>query len=343
MSSAIKKNTGMAKYAGSLLIGVILVAIVVSLSRLSWAEVQAALYTISMAGYLLLFGMYTVHLWLVSRRWSLVVRRVSNVGVYAPGFFFYNITLAQVARLLPLSHMAGFGTKLFSLKVDSGTPVTHGFFCTLVEIVFNLFTIGLMVLSGLIILLGSGTMLAGILSAISALVCTVVFVFWFKELFSLGLALISRIAGLFGRFRIMADRVEAVRSLADTLSLPCPLVVKMLALTISFYALGLARGLFIAWLMGIEVTALDFYSIYALSLLISLVGITPSGLGVVEAGWVGILMHLGIPADQAASYALVKRIVDETTLILLAGCGYSLFKAGQSWDKNNNKRVPHHE
>ena len=63
-------------------------------------------------------------------------------------------------------------------------------------------------------------------------------------------------------------------------------------------------------------------------LAVSLLGMTPSGLGLVELGWTGLLMHLGVPKEEAAGFAVVRRVVDESSLLLLTLLGLAVFKWG---------------
>ncbi len=44
-----------------------------------------------------------------------------------------------------------------------------------------------------------------------------------------------------------------------------------------------------------------------------IVAITPGGLGINEAGWIGVLTAMGLGAEEAASYAVAFRVVQVVT------------------------------
>lgn len=331
-----RSKPGTGRYITSLLLGVLMVIAIISLARLTWTDVLSSLSAIPAWGYALFFGMYFVHLFLVSCRWSVIVRMVNGGGSYTPGFFYYNIALAQMARLLPLSHIAGFGTKILSLKVDANTPVSRGLHCGMVEAIFNLFAIFLLIATGLIINLGGGSPGSCLLAASGAAICIAVFILKFDLLLRILFWFVRKLSTLAGHILPFPGWFDSVRKVVDDIHFSPRQVTKILTYTLSFYAIGLSRALFLLWLLGIDVAAVDFYAMYSFSLIASLVGITPAGLGVVELGWMGILLHLGVSAELAASYALVKRIVDDTSLALLAGMGYAAFKIGQARSRTSN-------
>lgn len=319
------------RYFGGLLVGTLLLFALFSISQLSFAQVENTLSDISLAMYGVLVGMYALHLFLASKRWKLIVLEIGRQKDYVPGFFFYNLTLGQLSRILPLGYLAGFGVKMASLKIDGGTPVTQGFCCTAVEVVFNLFTISLLAVCGCIVyfcnLSGSVAM---VVSALVVLAYCSVFIFFYRSILRVLLVILRKGSGFVGRLSSLAEHMGELQCEVDKVAISRGLATKMLAYTLAFYALGLVRCLVIAHLVGIDVNYTSFTALYGVSLLFSLVGLTPAGLGFVEVGWVGILVFLGVATDQAASFAVVKRILDEGTVLLLAIIGWGIFKLNAS-------------
>lgn len=314
-------------YWSGLVLGGLLVWGVFHYSSLSLDDLVQSLAELSLVEYGILIFLYGLILWLSSRRWSLIVRRLGGESSFVPGFFFYNIALSQAARLLPLGHVAGFSAKLASLKIDGGTSLGRGLCCGVTEALFNLFAIGCLAVSGIILVVMDGA------TAVSTTMI-VVFVFGACTLFVLRFGLFLRIilavhgalSRILGRFPRLAAPLEGFREKVGSIVLEPEMVARMLAYTLCFYLLGLVRCFFLVWFMDMDVSAVGFFSLYPVMLVVSLLGMTPSGIGIVELGWAGLLLHLGVPKEEAIGFAVVRRVVDESSLLLLTVAGLGFFK-----------------
>lgn len=333
-------------YWGSLLFGILLLWGVLSFSDLSWGGVTRGVASISFMEYGALLFLYGLIIWLSSRRWQFIVRLVSDVERFATGFFFYNIALSQTARLLPLGHVAGFGVKLASLKVDGNTSIGQGVCCGATEAVFNLFAIGCLALCGLILVVApSPTFFVVAFIGVVVAVISLLFISRFNLFMGLVSSVLGLVTRLAARFPGVGIPLAEFQAKMGCVVLPPRQVAGLLGYTFSFYLLGLVRLLFLIWMMDIDISVTQFFIGYPVILAFSLFGLTPSGLGLVELGWTGLLVHYGIPADTAAAFALVRRVVDETSLLLLTGMGLATFKVGSviagKQDKANQNKVIH--
>ena len=324
----VKRSSRMG-YWGGLAIGILLVWAVFQYSSLSLDGLLHSLVKLSLVEYGILIFLYGLIIWLSSRRWSLIVRQVSGQTSFVSGFFFYNIALSQTARLMPLGHVAGFGAKLASLKIDGGTSLGRGLCCGVTEALFNLFAIACMTLSGVILVLMDGaTILSTVVIAACVSAACILFVARFGFFLRIILVVLGWLSRIAGRFPRLAVPLEGFREKVGCIVLEPGMAARMLAYTLCFYVLGLVRCLFLVWFMGLEVSAVDFFAFYPVMLAVSLLGMTPSGLGLVELGWTGLLMHLGVPKEEAAGFAVVRRVVDESSLLLLTLLGLAVFKWG---------------
>ena len=76
--------------------------------------------------------------------------------------------------------------------------------------------------------------------------------------------------------------------------------------------------------LEIEVDVIDYLVLFPLVTSAVLIAITPGGIGIQDAVWVGILTILGVDGATATEYAIVRRILYE---IFLVGLGSIAFVA----------------
>lgn len=106
------------------------------------------------------------------------------------------------------------------------------------------------------------------------------------------------------------------------------------ALMMRLYLLSLLR-LAILWLMAVLVTvatsvpvqALDLAAALPFAVLASVLSMLPAGLGANELSFTAVLAHLGTPLHDAASWALVNRLLVAEASIVIGLCSLVLLRA----------------
>jgi uncharacterized membrane protein YbhN (UPF0104 family) len=92
----------------------------------------------------------------------------------------------------------------------------------------------------------------------------------------------------------------------------------MILLTLSKYVAVTLRYLCVLSLCGISLGFPKCFLGNAWAQLGLMVGVTPSGLGFVEAGWAGALHYFEMPASLAAKFLVAQRLLSLGALIILA-------------------------
>lgn len=90
--------------------------------------------------------------------------------------------------------------------------------------------------------------------------------------------------------------------------LPQAIIRQLLAASALRYLMGLSRALVVLWLCGLAYTAPAVTAAYPLLQFAIVIPLSPGGLGVVEAGWTGVLTLAGAALGQAAFFAIALRI-----------------------------------
>ena len=66
-----------------------------------------------------------------------------------------------------------------------------------------------------------------------------------------------------------------------------------------------------------------------------IISVTPGGLGINEAGWIGVLTAMGMAADEAAGFAVAYRIVQVATFGIGAVAATALTAWSARMDQND--------
>lgn len=83
--------------------------------------------------------------------------------------------------------------------------------------------------------------------------------------------------------------------------------------------------------VGIEVGWVEIFAVYSLGELLTTVPLTPSGVGLVEAGSAGLLKAFGAPADAAVAAVLLYRAFTYLFEIPLGAVGWGVWATARNW------------
>ncbi len=83
----------------------------------------------------------------------------------------------------------------------------------------------------------------------------------------------------------------------------------------------------VAQAFNLPISVFEMLAVAPIIQLTVLVSFTPGGLGINEAGWIGVLTATGMAADEAAGFAVAYRIVQVATF----GAGAVVTTAWSAW------------
>jgi uncharacterized protein (TIRG00374 family) len=83
--------------------------------------------------------------------------------------------------------------------------------------------------------------------------------------------------------------------------------------------------------VGIDLNWVEIFAVYSLGELLTTIPITPSGVGLVEAGSAGLLKAFGAPADAAVAAVLLYRAFTYLFEIPLGVVGWGVWAGAHGW------------
>jgi uncharacterized membrane protein YbhN (UPF0104 family) len=125
--------------------------------------------------------------------------------------------------------------------------------------------------------------------------------------------------------RIRRKQIEA-RADAEPLVVDLELSAKVAGLSLLRFASVILQFWGIAATVGIELSWLQITSATSVAQLAGLIGLTPGGLGVLEAGWAGGLSWMGLDTIAISIFVLAQRIGVITFFGLLSAISWPLAK-----------------
>jgi uncharacterized protein (TIRG00374 family) len=227
-------------------------------------------------------------------------------------FYYLNITARAIGLVIPrsLSTFAGKPVALRSL----GLSLKRSVWAVLVDSIFDLLLLGVLLIPALLFLGGRTSAQAALALALGLVLALTGGVWWITA----GNGLL-RLVGWAERVPcleailprtsekstgLLLRRAAAVRALGLTLLLNA-------ALAACYHRIGRAVGLSHHWI----VFAVGFPAVQ----LCLVLAVTPGGLGLLDAGWYGVLLLGGVPRKDALTFVVAQRAYVFIFVLICAG------------------------
>lgn len=284
---------------------------------------RASLAEVRWAGLAGILGTTLLHCAITALKWRLVTRVTARGADLGLGFYAYTALIGLLGQVLPM-HVALLAGRSVALRGHARVPLRRGAGGVLYDQAFDLLVPALMLVPLLLVLgaavsLRTGTLIA-VLLALAAGVA----------LATLGEPVIRAVLGpLVGRLPARWRESAALRSLQQDRP---ALASRVTLATLYGYSLLrfsnlVLRAWLVAWTLNLNISWMVILFANGAVTLSLILAFVPGGLGVVEWGWVGMLLAFGVPAEAAAHYAISSRlfalaalaIVNLANLLIAAG------------------------
>lgn len=292
--------------AGSLVLGVVLVALLFVYSTIDHKEIVRDLARMKpLIGLFILFST-GFHFWITALKWQLISQALGPVESMRGRYFLYTSLVGLVGHVLPLQ-LAVVTVRSLALRWHNGMPLSKGAATALYDMLFDILVlVGLLVPSLLtmskITSLAEGALLGAVALSLLGATLTVALPSAARlcEKILAALPIIGRLVG---------SRLPQPLAVTGLPLLERKFMIRLFALSIVRYSNLVARSCLVvlaldlmipirAIAVGMPVVALSF-----------LVALTPASLGIAEWSWVGILSLFSIPSNLAVRYAIGSRIL----------------------------------
>lgn len=132
-------------------------------------------------------------------------------------------------------------------------------------------------------------------------------------LFITGIWLLPGVLLLLGKLRSNKDLLQELKTMMSGRTR-----LLLVALTLGKYSASAMRYMLIMKLSGIDLAFEKVFMGTAVAQIGLIAGITPGGLGLVEAGWAGALYHYGISSLAVARFLVAQRLLIFASVLLLS-------------------------
>ena len=286
------------KWALSLAAGAALVVLTFRATGSEPAQIREALAGLEWLFVALIVLCTLAHLWITGEKWRILAERQGTPPA-SPGFYlYYSAASAVLGQVLPV-YAANVGVRAWAAKRHQAVPVSRGVFTALYDQFSDLLVALVVLLPALLTALRWCSMGAALALMVAGVALTGLVVGRLQR------TLVGLLARLYRRCRPKyagSDGNESV--LYDA-----ALATRLYWIAALRYAVLILRGYLVARAAGYSLGLGELVFAGAIVQFAPFVSFTPGALGVVEWGWIGTLAIFGVPAAEAARFALVHRIL----------------------------------
>jgi uncharacterized protein (TIRG00374 family) len=315
---------------GLLAVGLFLFAVVFAASGESLASLLQKTKGIRYGYLALAFAVHAVQSLFISKRWGLLLNSCADKGSLPRGFVFYNTNVGLLmTSFFPI--LGNFGSKAVVGKVEQNLSLSKTVMATTVEYMAGLTVVVAMLLPSALYALHVFNLQAGIAGMI---VMTAGLLVLFDRYYRFLLRCLEILLRFIKRglrwIPLIGNRLHPEHfSPAVFAGVDQRTTSKLVRLSLLAFFIILVRCFIYIQAFDIGVGFFEFALLFTIGYALSSLGLTPGNLGVAELGWFGVLTLIGIGRDDAAFFAIGKRIIDMAAIILLTAGSYVYYMASK--------------
>jgi uncharacterized protein (TIRG00374 family) len=310
----------------NLLLGALGILLIVLMVRFSGVSVQMIIESLVSIKYYYLVSILFVTFITVaftSWKWELILKQLTSINTFAKGYFFYYTAIGLVSNYL-VPHVGNYGLKTLSMKLLHNVPVKKGALSILIEQLFDLLVLMLIVVPALFFFLKILPLEAA-LGIVAGLFILSFLLLIFKY---------SLILGVLVGFYKAASRIVKRGSDLSALEKHPPINRDTALMAFGYSCLkqlcNVLRVYIVVLALGIKVPLSMIFLAGSLIQGVILIALIPGALGILEISWFGILALLGVSRVDIGVFVVVLRVLNETSLVLVAGFSYLYYLANRT-------------
>jgi len=322
----IPRKIKFAANACLLILGLFLSYLVVKASGTTPAALLDKTKDVNYGGLLFVMAAYYLQSLFMAKRWAVLLGCYTDLKVLPKGFIFYNANIGLLlSSFIPV--FGNMGAKALVGKLEHGISPPKTVYATSLEYLIGFTVVVAMLIPSSLYALHILSLPAGIIGLALILIGLLLgFPRYFRFLlhvFGIILAFGQRVLGNFSRLRNLSSPAgffpESFRDIDHKTS------ARLVRLSLLVYAVILARCYIYVRAFNIPIDVFKFSLLFFIGYALSSLSLTPGNLGIAELGWFGVLTLVGVGRENAAFYALGKRIIDMGAVLILAAGGYGYY------------------
>jgi uncharacterized protein (TIRG00374 family) len=289
------------KFFASLALGIFLLTFIFKSLGITPTIAMNTLLDVGYYYALLVLVSYWALNYFVALKWRVIITTLAPDIVPKTGYFMYFGSLSFLLNsLLPQS---GFGVRVLSLKLLYDIPTTKGILTQFIDQLSELVVAGVFIIPFFLYVLKIISLFQAVVLLLVSIVAIFIFIKFIniKRIESLGGWLSTRSNSLmrfslFAKFRNLFVDVPFAQ-----LNVSWIIVIGFIKMFVT-----IVGTMLMMWAAGISISPFEVIIIAPAVYLIGLFAITPGGLGTVDAGWLGILLLLGVDKIAIGKFLVIE-------------------------------------
>lgn len=275
-------------------------------------------------------------IFVLSEKWRIITTGLRPANNYQKSFFFFYTGSGMVLNMC-IPH-SGNAMKVGALKIKYKIPVSVGTLSIIIHQIFVLIIMSSTLAFGLLFIFDIINLQASVI-LLSLLGGSLIAVSYTKPgfVFTSITTVYIKATQMLSRLPLMKWLNESKEHL-ESLKIDTSITWKVMLVSWIRHIVIIVNTYVMMKSVGMDIGFGELFIVAPVVLIVGLIGITPGGLGFVDAGWIGVLLCLGIDPTVAGQFLIVERVVGTLASLVVALTGY-LFYALSSIVKSSSDSV----
>lgn len=308
------------------LLGILILIAVVQLGNVSIEEILARIKNTEIKHLSVIMFLSFILIKFKAMRWAQLTHLVISKETYPRGFFFFYY-VASLLATYNIHVLAGdLGVKALALKKKSGATFVRSSTTVILEHALNLLIMLLVAPPAFLFVFGiiSGFAALSMTLADIIFVCIIIFFYYEKSIACIE-QMLSTVGDRLERYQKIRYIIEEIDF--ETMKKKKGEYIRLCIISSFIYILFVINYYYFSIAINIDIPFLAFMLSFPVVYLVSAIGITPGSIGITEAGWLGVLLLIGINKEAAIYYVIYQRIFTFFPPFIFVLIAYFIFAA----------------
>ena len=293
----------------SLVIGIICIYLVIDLTPITFESIYLKLKNINPAYIIAIATVIFINNNLIAYKWKKVVQHLSKQESKPQSFYLFYIVFAALVGILVPRQLSMLIVQSFATNVHKVSSVSSGFLSAIYNQLMNLLIPLLLVPPAILFAFNYISLkITLFLSLVIISIAPYVISKWQKPIVIFLLKIY---------YKIKKNR-DRNKDIASEISILKPrFFIHLYWVTVLFHLSVIFKSYLVALSMGLNIKLWIFILGTPLIYLAMLLSITPGNLGIMEWSWIGILELYNVAPQDAASFAIIHRVLLTLSTVII--------------------------
>lgn len=294
----------------SLILGVTCIYLIIYFTPITIKDIYLKFKQINLIYIILIFTTTFINNYLLAYKWKQVIQRLSKKQTKPQIFYLFYIVLGALVGIVIPRQLSMLTVQSLATNLHKVSNLSNGFLSAIYNQILNL-VIPLLLLPPTILFALKYIPLSVTIFLSVAIVCIAPYIIrkWQKPIIIFILKIYYKL-----KKNPKGDKPD----LSTEVSVLKPsFTIHLYWITVLFHALGIFRNYLVVIAAGLNIKLSIVVLGTPLIYLAMLLSITPGNLGIMEWTWIGILEFYNVSPQDAASFAILQRILLTLSIIFI--------------------------